>query len=408
MTKAEFYRHARLDLTGPLARVRVLEATTTAAGPICSAMLADLGADVIKVEVPTGEVNRRLPPFYPGTNIGAINGNINRNKRSLSLDLRKPEGRDIFLKIAAKSDIVVENFKKGTMAEWGVGYDNVRKVKPDIVYVSITGWGQFGPNSDRAGYDPIAQAASGWMSMNGSVESPPVKAATAIGDETGGLNGAIGAMAALIHRNSTGEGQHVDISLLEGLAGGAAGIPLAVAAMGIVPQRLGNEFGFAVPSNSYRCKDGWVYIAVLLDSHWKALAPILGHPELAEDPNFAELPNRLANRDACNAMVAAWAAERTRSEAIELLLKAGLAASPVNTYNEAAKDPHMIEREVLQPAKIEDGSIAIHTGPVAKFSRTPLRVRSGAPSVGQHNDEILGEIGIDAASRKRLKKTGVI
>jgi len=200
----------------------------------------------------------------------------------------------------------------------------------------------------------------------------------------------------------------VDISLLEGLAGGAAGIPLAVAAMGIVPQRLGNEFGFAVPSNSYRCKDGWVYIAVLLDSHWKALAPILGHPELAEDPNFAELPNRLANRDACNAMVAAWAAERTRAEAIEVLLKAGLAAGPVNTYNDAANDPHIIERDVLQPAKIEDGSIAIHTGPVAKFSRTPTRVRSGAPSIGQHNDEILDEIGMDAASRARLKKAGVI
>ena len=408
MTKAEFYRHARADLTGPLAGVRVLEATTTAAGPLCSATLADLGADVVKVEVPTGEVNRRLPPFYPGTNVGAINGNINRNKRSLSLDLRKPQGRDIFLKIAAKSDIVVENFKKGTMAGWGIGYDDVRRVKPDVVYVSITGWGQFGPNSDRAGYDPIAQAASGWMSMNGSVEGPPVKAATAIGDEAGGLNGAIGAMAALIHRNRTGEGQHVDISLLEGLAGGAAGVPLAVSAMGIVPQRLGNEFGFAVPSNSYRCKDGWVYVAVLLDTHWKALAPILGHRDLAEDPNFTKLPNRLANRDACNAMVAAWAAERTRAEAIEVLLKAGLAAGPVNTYNDAANDPHIIERDVLQPAKIEDGSIAIHTGPVAKFSRTPTRVRSGAPSIGQHNDEILDEIGMDAASRARLKKAGVI
>jgi formyl-CoA transferase len=408
MTKAEFYRNARTDLTGPLAGVKVLEATTTAAGPICSATLADLGADVIKVEVPTGEVNRRLPPFYPGTNIGAINGNINRNKRSLSLDLRKPEGRDIFLKIASRSDIVVENFKKGTMAEWGVGYEDVRGVKPDIVYVSITGWGQFGPNSDRAGYDPIAQAVSGWMSMNGNVEGPPVKAATAIGDETGGLNGAIGAMAALMHRNRTGEGQHVDISLLEGLAGGAAGVPLAVSAMGIVPTRLGNEFGFAVPSNSFRCKDGWLYLAVLLDSHWKALAPILGHPELAEDPNFAELPNRLANRDACNAMVAAWVAERTRAEAMAILLKAGLAAGPVNTYNEAATDPHMIERDVLQPAKIEDGSVAIHTGPVAKFSRTPTRVRSGAPSIGQHNDEILDEIGIDAASRKRLKEKRVI
>ena len=408
MSKAEFYRYARTDLTGPLAGVRVLEATTTAAGPICSATLADLGADVIKVEMPTGEVNRRLPPFYPGTKVGAINGNINRNKRSLSLDLRKPEGRDVFLRIAAKSDIVVENFRKGTMAAWGVGYEEVRKVKPDIIYVSITGWGQFGPNSDRAGYDPIAQAASGWMSMNGNVEGPPVKAATAIGDETGGLNGAIGAMAALIHRNRTGEGQHVDISLLEGLAGGAAGVPLSVAAMGIVPQRLGNEFGFAVPSNSYRCKDGWVYVAVLLDSHWKLLAPILGHPELAEDPNFAELPNRLTNRDACNALVAAWAAERTRAEALEVLLKAGLAVGPVNTYNEAANDPHIIEREVLQPARIEDGSIAIHTGPVAKFSRTPTRVRNGAPWIGQHNHEILAEIGIDAPSRERLKKDGVI
>jgi formyl-CoA transferase len=407
-TKAEFYRHARTDLTGPLDGVRVLEATTTAAGPLCSATLADLGADVIKVEVPTGEVNRHLPPFYPGTNVGAINGNINRNKRSLSLDLRKPQGRDLFLRIAAKSDIVVENFKKGTMAKWGVGYEDVRKVKPDIVYVSITGWGQFGPNSNRAGYDPIAQAASGWMSMNGGVDAPPVKAATAIGDETGGLNGAIGAMAALLHRNRTGEGQHVDISLLEGLVGGAAGVPLSVAAMGLVPQRLGNEFGFAVPANSYRCKDGWLYIAVLLDSHWKALAPILGHPDMADDPNFAELPKRLQNRDACNAIVAAWAAERTRAEALDVLLKAGLAVAPVNTYNETAVDPHIIERDVLQPARIEDGSMAIHTGPVAKFSRTPTRVRIGAPSIGQHNNEILSELGIDSATQDRLEKEGVI
>jgi formyl-CoA transferase len=246
------------------------------------------------------------------------------------------------------------------------------------------------------------------MSMNGNVEGPPVKAATAIGDEIGGLNGAIGAMAAFIHRNRTGEGQHVDISLLEGLDGGPAGIPLSVAAMGIVPQRMGNEFGFAVPSNSYRCKDGWIYLAVLLDSHWKALAPILGNPEPAEEPNFAELPNRLANRDACNAMVSAWAAEHMRDEAIAVLLKAGLAAGPVNTYNESAKDPHIIERDVLQPASIEDGSMAIHTGPVAKFSRTPTRVRSGAPRIGQHKDEILTEIGIDAASLRRLKEEGVI
>jgi formyl-CoA transferase len=275
MTKAEFYGDARTDLSGPMAGVRVLEATTTAAGPLCSRMLADLGADVIKVEVPHCEVARHVPPFFPGTNIGAINVYINRNKRSLGLDLRFAGARDIFLKLAAKSDVVVENFKTGTMNSWGIGYEAVRKVKPDIVYVSITGWGQFGPYSTRAGYDPIAQAASGWMSMNGPVDGAPTKAATAIADELAGLHGAIGAMAALRHRDRTGEGQHVDVALLDTLSGNAAS-----SAMGIVPQRLGNEFGFAVPSNTFRCKDGWVYIAVLLDSHWKVLARLIGFPEL--------------------------------------------------------------------------------------------------------------------------------
>jgi formyl-CoA transferase len=405
MKKAEFYRDARTDLPGPMAGVRVLEATTTAAGPLCSGMLADLGADVIKVEVPQGEVTRRMPPSFPGTNIGAINGTINRNKRSLSLDLKFAEARDIFLKLAARSDIVVENFKAGTMEKWGVGYEAVRKVKPDIVYVSITGWGQFGPYSNRAGYDPIAQAVSGWMSMNGPADGAPVKAATAIGDEFGGLHGAIGAMAALRHRDRTGEGQHVDVALLDGLSSNTFA---AISAMGVVPQRLGNEFGFAVPSNTFQCKDGWVYIAVLLDSHWKVLARVIGFPELAEDPAFATFPGRSANRDACNAIVAAWTAERTRAEVVEILNQAELAVGPVNTYPEAVKDPHLLERDIIQPTQIEDGSMATLNGPVAKFSRTPTRVRTGAPAVGSHNDEILAEIGIDVATRKRLKKAGII
>ena len=405
MNKAEFYRNARTDLPGPMAGVRVLEATTTAAGPLCSGMLADLGADVIKVEVPQGEVTRHIPPYFPDTNVGAINGTINRNKRSLSLDLKFAEARDIFLKLAAKSDIVVENFKTGTMESWGVGYEDVRKVKPDIVYVSITGWGQFGPYSTRAGYDPIAQAVSGWMSMNGPVDGEPVKAATAIGDEFGGLHGAIGAMAALRHRDRTGEGQHVDVALLDALSGNTLG---AISAMGVVPQKLGNEFGFAVPSNTFRCKDGWVYIAVLLDSHWKVLARLIGFPELADDPGFATFPGRSANRDACNAIVAAWTAERSRAQVVEVLNQAEIAAGPVNTYPEAVKDPHVLERDTIQPTQIEDGSIAMLNGPVAKFSRTPTRVRTGAPAVGKHNDEILAEIGIDEKVRARLKSSGII
>ena len=217
MTKTEFFRDARNDLSGPLAGVRVVEATTTAAGPLCSAMLADLGADVIKVETPQGEVSRRLPPLLPGTKVSWAHGTFNRNKRSLSLDLGRREGRDIFLKLAAKADIVVENFKAGSMDKWGVGYQAVRAVKADIVYVSITGWGQFGPYSSRPGYDPIAQAVSGFMSLNGSVDGPPTKDPMAIADQMGGLHGAIGAMAALRHRDRTGEGQHVDIALLDPL-----------------------------------------------------------------------------------------------------------------------------------------------------------------------------------------------
>ncbi|MGA6971927.1 MAG: CoA transferase [Candidatus Binatus sp.] len=405
MTKAEFFLDARNDLTGPLAGVRVVEATTTAAGPICSAMLADLGADVIKVETPEGEVTRRLPPALPGTNIGFVHGTINRNKRSLSLDLRHHEGRDIFLKLAAKADIVVENFKVGTMEKWGVGYDAVRAVKPDIVYVSVTGWGQFGPYSSRPGYDPIAQAVSGFMSMNGSVDGPPTKDPTAIADQLGGLHGAIGAMAALRHRDVTGEGQHVDVALLDTLTNGAG---LTLAAMGVTAQRLGNEFGFAVPANVFACADGSVYIAVLLDSHWKVLARTIGHPDLADDPAFATIAGRCGNRDACNAVVAAWTAERRRAEIVETLIRAGIPVGPVNSYNDAARDPHVLERDSLQPTRSEGGAIIPLPGPVAKFSRTPTRVRTGAPALGEHNEEILTDIGFDASSRKRLKNAGVI
>ena len=172
MNKNEFYRNARNDIPGPLSGVRVLEATTTWAGPMCAAVLADLGADVIKVEIPSGDVGRAIQPNLPGTDVGFMHATVNRNKRGLSLDTRTDAGRDIFLKLAESSDILVENFKVGTMAKYGLGYDQLSEMKPDIVYVSITGWGQFGPNHEAAGYDPLAQASSGCMSVNGSPDGP--------------------------------------------------------------------------------------------------------------------------------------------------------------------------------------------------------------------------------------------
>ena len=393
MKKEEFYKEARRDLSGPLDGVRVLEATTTWAGPMCAAVLADLGADVIKVEIPSGDVGRAISPMLPGTEVSFMHATVNRNKRSLSIDVRSEEGKDIFLKLASESDIVVENFKVGTMSGYDLGYEDIRKVKPDIVYVSITGWGQFGPNHEHAGYDPLAQAASGFLTVNGSPEGPPTKAGTFLADDLGGLHGAIGAMAALRHRDQTGEGQHVDIALQDAMLFQSDGLP-TLGALGIEPTRMGNEFGFAAPANVYDCLDGAVYLGVLLDDHWKILAPIIGEPELAEHPTFATRDERAVNRDVCNMMVSEWAKQLPREQVLKKLQTAGLPAAPVNTFPEAAKDPHVQERDMLQPVAFSNGVTMPITGPAAKFSRTPTKVRSAAPDIGQHNEEILTKIGM--------------
>ncbi len=408
MEKARFYASTRSDRVGPLQGLRVLEATTTWAGPMGGCLLADFGADVIKVEPPAGDVARRLPPFLPGTSgLSFMHQTVNRNKRSLTLDLRRPEGRDVFLELATRTDVVVENFRPGTMDRFGVGYAAVSSRKPDIVYVSVSGFGQFGPLSDRVGYDPLAQATSGWLAMNGSPDAPPVKAPTFIADDFAGLHTALSALAALRHRDATGEGQHVDISLLDVLLFQSNGY-LTLAAMGAPPERIGNAFQVAAPANAYPCRDGTVVAGVLLDAHWRLLAELIGRPELAEHPDYATTPARLERRAEVDRLLGDWIAERSREEVIELFSRAGLPAAPVRTYAESASDPHVIERDMLQPTLLEDGSVAPITGPAAKFSRTPVRVRTGAPALGSHTDEILAEIGLDAGARGHLRESGVI
>jgi formyl-CoA transferase len=406
MQKDEFYRNARTDLAGPLAGIRVLEITTTWAGPMCGAVLADLGADVIKVEIPSGDVGRAILPLLPGTDVGFAHATVNRNKRALTLDIRQAEGREVCLELARSADIMLENFKVGTMQRYGLGYKEICTVKPDIVYVSITGWGQFGPRHEGAGYDPLAQAASGFMSVNGSPDGPPTKAGTFLADDLGGLHGAIGAMAALRHRDQTGEGQHVDVALLDSMLFQCNGLP-TLGAMGVSPGRMGNEFGFAAPANVYSCQDGPVYVGILLDAHWGKIVEILGQPDLADNPTFSTREARAENRDVCNMLLGDWLAERTRAQAMDIFLAHGLPIAPVQTFTEAAKDPHILERDMLQPTKFGNGVIAPITGPAVKFSRTPTRVRTAAPSLGQHTNQILEELGLDANDRKRLEDSGI-
>ncbi len=336
-----------------------------------------------------------------------MHATVNRNKRALSLDVRTDEGRDIFLQLAASADIIVENFKVGTMASYGLGYEQICAVKSDIVYVSITGWGQFGPNHEAAGYDPLAQASSGFMSVTGAPDGPPTKAGTYLADDLGGLHGALGAMAALRHRDQTGEGQRVDVSLQDALLFQSNGLP-TMGAMGVEPERTGNEFGGAAPANVYDCLDGSVFAGVLLDPHWRALAPIIGEPDLADHESFASRAERINNREACNVLLGNWLATRTRAEAIAALRGAGLPIAAVNTYPEAARDEHVLERDMLQPTELPDGGTAPITGPAVKFSRTPTKIRSRAPQIGEHNAEILRSIGLDEAAQRALSESGVI
>jgi len=410
-SREDFYREARNDLPGPLHGVRVLEATTTWAGPMCGCLLADFGAEVIKVEHPAGEIARRSPPLLPGTDPpqSFMHATLNRNKRSLSLDLRDDRGRDLFLRLAATADVVIENFKPGTMARWGVGYEDLRRVKPDCVYVSISGYGQWGPSSDRVGYDPLAQAESGFLSLNGSPDGEAVKSPTFLADDLAGLHGALSALAALRHRDATGEGQHIDVALLDSLLFQSTGY-LTLAALGVDLPRLGNRFRVAAPARTYACSDGEVMAGVLLDSHWKILARLLDHPELADHPDYASAPARLARREEVDRLLEDWMAPRSREEVLGAFHEAGIPAAPVRSYHESAADPHVHARDMLQraPEATTSAEGIPLTGPAAKFSRTPTRVRHEAPFLGADDDAILDELGVSEDERARLRNEAVV
>jgi formyl-CoA transferase len=247
--KSEFYRDALADQDGPLAGTRVLDITTAWAGPMVACVLGDLGCDVVHVDLPASPGGTNFPPAIPGTTLSWAHQTVNRNKRSITVDLRRPEGIALALEVVAVSDIVVQNFKPGTLAGWGIGYDDCRAVKPDIVYVSVSGYGQFGPWSPRPGYDPAALAHSGWMTLNGPVDGAPNKAPTFLADDLAGLHGVIGALAALRHRDATGEGQHVDVALLDAILYQSNGL-LTLAAMDLPLPRLGNRVGPTSPCNS--------------------------------------------------------------------------------------------------------------------------------------------------------------
>lgn len=406
----DFFREARDDLTGPLDGTRVLEVTSTWAGPRCGCLLADYGADVVKIEAPESpDVAHRLPPFLENADppVSFFDAAVNRNKRNITLDLRHAAGRDVFLQLARTADVVVENYRPGRMADWGCGYEQVRAVKPDIVYVSISGYGQYGPYASHAGYDPNAQAMSGLMWLNAVGDDPPMKTPVYISDELAGLHAAFAALAALRHRDARGEGQHIDMSLLDATVASCTGQP-TLAAAGLPTPRYGNVYPFGSPSDVYRCKDGWLYAGVLLDTHWVKLAALLGRPELGTHPDYATIPARMERRAELDDLLGNYCASRTRDEVIAGMIDIGLSAAKVLTPAEMLADPHVQVREAIQGARQPSGAEVRTEAPPAKMSRTPVRVRTPAPEHGMHTDEVLAAAGFDEARRKKLREQGVI
>ncbi|HEU4421793.1 MAG TPA: CoA transferase [Pilimelia sp.] len=406
MEMSEFYGDARTDLPGPLHGVRVLDVGKVWSGPMAACVLADLGAEVIRVEMP-GNREGQMPPELPGTGLSWFRQTVHRNKRSLGLDLRRPGAADVFLRLVATADVVVENYKPGTLDDWGVGYAACRSVRPDIVFVSVSGYGQYGPAAHQPGYDPTTLAYGGWMSLNGQPDAEPVKAPTFLADDIAGLHATIGALAALRHRDATGEGQHVDVAMLDALLFQSAGY-LTLGATGVPIERWGNEADFVVPANAYRCADGHVYVAVALNKHWRALAELIGRADLARAEGFATNEERRKNRDAVNAVVADWCAGRPAAEVVAALGAAGITAARIRTYAEAATDPVVHHRQMLQDTVLCNGAVAPLTGPAVKFSGTPTRIRNGAPVPGADTDELLASLGFDGPERERLRAEGVV
>ncbi len=403
MERADFYANARTDRTGPLQGIKVVEVTTTWAGPMCGCVLADFGADVVKVETPAGEVNRRLLPMVPGTSLGIPNETVNRNKRNLTLDLHAADCQALLKRLVQGADIFIENFWPGALAEWGLGYDDLKQVKPDLIYVSISGFGQFGTLHKRAGYDPIAQNYSGWASLNGAPDGGPTKGPTYLGDDLAGLHGALGALAALQHRARTGEGQHIDVALIDCLLFQSNGLPTA-GALDMPLARMGNQFAVATPVNNYACADGNVFAGVLLDSHWQRLAAELGRADLA----VLNMLERIPRRELLDGLLGDYCAARTVAQVVARFSELGLAVTKVNTYAEMAREPHVASRDMLQPVVLANGQTVPLTGPLVKFSRTPTRIRQCAATLGEHTEAILTELGCTPETIADLKQKGVI
>jgi crotonobetainyl-CoA:carnitine CoA-transferase CaiB-like acyl-CoA transferase len=393
-----------------LAGVRVLDLTRFLAGPYCTSILSDLGAEVVKVEAPKGgDEGRYGYPTADGVPIFFLA--LNRDKKGITLDLRHDQGRALFRRLLPHFDVLVENFAGGTLVDWGLAPADLCRDHPRLVVASLSGFGQTGPWSRRPSYDIITQAASGFMSLTGFPENPPTRGGGSLGDYVQGLFGAIGVLAAIVARARTGRGQAVDVSSQDGMFSLLDNWPTVFAATGRQPARVGNRHLATAPYDCYRARDGFVAIAVASNKLFRTLAAAIGRPELGEDPRFRGVRGRLERSDEVNGLVAAWVAERTVEEVVAALGHegAGVPCSPVYGVDQLVSHPQLLAREMVR--RLPHGKLGevVAPGVVVKLSDTPGTVRRLGPEIGEHNAEVYGQLlGLDAADLARLRAAEVI
>ena len=391
----------------PLADLRVLDVTQVMAGPFCSMLLADLGADVVKVEPPgTGDQTRGAMGFKMKgpDSMGFLN--MNRNKRSIALNLKSDAGREIFLKLAATADILVENYRPGVMKRLGLGSDDLRERNPRLIYASISGFGQSGPWAERPGYDLMAQAMSGVMSVTGHPGGPPVKAGVPVADIGCALFATYAILSAVIGREKTGEGQSIDASLFDAALAFSIWDISEYWGTGRIPQPLGTSNRMSAPYQAVRAADGYFVMGATNSKLWRLLCTTLDRGDLLDDPRFVDISARLANREILIEELEKSFAVKTAEEWVALLLAAGIPAGRMNTYPEAFDSEHARHRQMRIdiPHPIE-GSVPNIGFPV-KLSGTPQQVRMHPPLLGEHSDALLDELGLSAADIERMRAGG--
>ncbi|HWT38357.1 MAG TPA: CoA transferase [Paraburkholderia sp.] len=383
----------------------MIDLTRVLAGPLCTMLLGDLGADVIKIEPPAGDDYRAVGPFGAGGESGLFAA-MNRNKRSIVLDLKTDAGRELARALCADADVVIENFRPGVAGKLGIGYADLSAINPSLVYASVSGFGQTGPESHRPAYDIILQAMCGLMDATGSPDGPPTMIGESVSDVVSGLFASWGVLAALLAREKSGKGTHVDVSMFDATLGLSATLVARYAATGIAPRRVGNRHPSSAPFGAYRAADGFYVVAVLNNKLFSAFAEAIGAPHLKDDPRFATDASRCMHETDLRMTIEAWSSARTVDDVNETLGAAGIPVAPIRNLSEALDSEHAAHRALLTDVQRDGGRTARLPSQPVKFSAYDVNRVSPAPALGEHAVELLQALGYDAEDIASLRARG--